>query len=161
MQSGLSSNTLILPNLKYLLTLTITRPFTIIQKFGLHLTYSLARNNNYCLHLQMPSVRVSNTLQNTFHSIIFILQQKKSTPKQMALYKLSLLLYRTLNSTYHGKDWLDVTNQIICTGRQSRFNIHKSCNYKIGNNILPNKFSHIADKLELDLLNLPYCCINI
>jgi hypothetical protein len=83
------------------------------------------------------------------------IKAKKSTPEQMALYKISLLLYRTLNSTTEGKG-LDVRNQIICTGRQSRFNVHKSCNYKIGNNILANKFTYIADKFELDLLNLPY-----
>jgi hypothetical protein len=43
---------------------------------------------------------------------------KKSTPSQIALYKISLLLYKTFNSTAHGKDWLYFSNQIICTGRQ-------------------------------------------
>ena len=47
---------------------------------------------------------------------------------------------RTFNDTIPSRDWLDFTNQIICTGRQSIFNIHKSCKYKNGNIILSNYF---------------------
>ncbi len=36
----------------------------------------------------------------------------------MAMYKISLLLYKTFNNTVPDKDWLDFSNHIICSGRQ-------------------------------------------
>ena len=81
---------------------------------------------------------------------------KKSTPEQFALYKISLLLYKTFNNAIADTDWLEFSNQIICTSRQTTFDIHKSSNFKIGNTILSNKFSCITRKIELDHLNLPY-----
>jgi hypothetical protein len=84
------------------------------------------------------------------------LQAKKSTPSQIALYKISLLLYKNFNASYHSKDWLEFSNQIIMTGRQTVFNIHKSNNYNIGLNILSNKLFCLNNKIKLDYLNLPF-----
>ena len=80
----------------------------------------------------------------------------KSTPKQMALYKISLQLYKTFNSNDHGTDWLEFSNQIISSGRQTVFNIHRSNNYTIGLNMLANKFTCITNKIKLDYCNLSY-----
>jgi hypothetical protein len=69
---------------------------------------------------------------------------------------ISFLLYKVFNSNDPSKDWLDLTNQIICTRRQTTFETFKYCNYKIGNNILANKIKCINQKIQLDFLNLPY-----
>jgi hypothetical protein len=83
-------------------------------------------------------------------------QFKKSTPDQYLLYKIALLLHRVFNSTVQGKDWIDFKNQIICTGRLTTFDIHKSGNFKIGNNILSNIFTCITRLIQHDFLNLNY-----
>ncbi len=83
-------------------------------------------------------------------------QIKKSTPDQIALYKISLLLFKVFNNIVQGKDWIDFNNQIICTGRQTTFDLHKASNYKIGNNILCNKLTCVTRLIQLDFFNLNF-----
>ena len=73
---------------------------------------------------------------------------KKSTPDQMALYIISLLLYKSINMTISNIDWSDLNFQMITTSRQTTIDFHRSCNYKIGNNILTNKFVCIKKKFS-------------
>ncbi len=80
---------------------------------------------------------------------------KKATPCQFTQYKTAILLYKIFNDTTHGKDWQEFTNQIICSGRQTSFEILKINNYKIGKNILSNRLASINRKVDLNLLNLP------
>jgi hypothetical protein len=70
---------------------------------------------------------------------------------QMALYTISLLLYKVFNNTASGNDQFHFNNQIICTGSQSTFEFHKSNNNKIGINILSSKFTCITWKIQLNL----------
>ena len=79
---------------------------------------------------------------------------KISIPQHIGLFKLAILLHKTFNSEKRDKDWLDLANQIIITGRQVNFNSYQSNNYKIGKNILANRFFHLSNKLKLDDLNL-------
>jgi hypothetical protein len=81
---------------------------------------------------------------------------KKSTLDQISRYKISLLLYKTFNNLNFDSNWVDLNIQIISTSIHSTFNIHNSANFRIENNILSNKFTCIANKIKLDLLNLPY-----
>jgi hypothetical protein len=81
---------------------------------------------------------------------------KKSTPDLMDLYKIWLLLYKSINMTISNLDWADLNFQMITTSRQTTIDFHRSCNYKIGNNILTNKFVCIKRKIQLDFLNLSY-----
>ena len=83
-------------------------------------------------------------------------QFKKSTPDQIALYKISLLLFKVFNNIVQGKDWIDFNNQIICTGRQTTFDLHKASNYKIENNILCNKLTCVTRLIQLDFFNLNF-----
>ena len=76
-----------------------------------------------------------------------------STPEQIGNYKLSLLLHKTYNSTTQNKDWLELADQIVITGRQSKFISYKSNNYKIGLNILVNRFYSLKQRIVLDDLN--------
>ena len=81
---------------------------------------------------------------------------KKSTPNQLTLYNLSLLLYKVFNETNESNEWLHFTNQIISGSRQQRFEIYRTNNYTIGNNVLCNRLFCINKRIELNLLNLPY-----
>ena len=69
---------------------------------------------------------------------------------------MSLLLYQIFNETNHTKDWLTFANQIVMTGRQTKFDILRSNNYKIGMNILANKLYAIKQKIDLVVFNLSY-----
>jgi hypothetical protein len=80
----------------------------------------------------------------------------KPTPGNYSKFKLSLVLYKAFNSIVQDTDWLNFNNQIILTGRQTKFIMFKSNNYKIGLNIITNRFHSISNKIELDHLNLPY-----
>jgi hypothetical protein len=55
-----------------------------------------------------------------------------------------------------GRDWHEFSDQIICTRRQQAFEIFRSNNYKIGKNMIANKFYFINGKIQLDFFNLPY-----
>ena len=95
--------------------------------------------------------------ENTFLCIFAYNVHKhfhQSTPMQIGLFKLALLLHKTFNSTNHSKDWLSLANQIVSTGRQHKFDILRTNNHKIGLNIMANKFYYLKLKIELDLLNL-------
>jgi hypothetical protein len=81
---------------------------------------------------------------------------KKSTPDQIALYKISLFLFKSINMTISNLDWADLNFQMIITSRQTTIDFLRSCNYKIGNNTLTNRFVCIKRKIQLDFLNLSY-----
>ena len=51
-------------------------------------------------------------------------------------------------------DWLDLNFLMINTRRQTYFEIQNQLGYKVGNNILPNRFSCPNKKIPLDMLNL-------
>ena len=58
----------------------------------------------------------------------------------------------------HCKDWRDLANQIVITRRQTRFRIFKSNNYKIGMNILSNRFFALNNLIELNDLGSTLPC---
>ena len=80
----------------------------------------------------------------------------KSTPVHYSKYKLSLLLFKLFNSTTKSNEWIHLTNQIILTGRQTKFISSKCNNYKIGLNILTNRFHEISNRIDLDCFNLSF-----
>ena len=90
-------------------------------------------------------------------SISFELTHKNlkfSTPKQVVLFKLAILLHKIYNSKSQSKDWLELSDQIILTRRQTSFNSFTKNNYKIGMNILANKFYLLKNQIKLNDLDL-------
>jgi hypothetical protein len=81
---------------------------------------------------------------------------KKSTPEQMSLYRISLLLYKSFNMNISTLDWAKLNFQSIYTSRQTNFDAHRLSNYKIGNNILTNKLVCVRSMIQLDFFNLAY-----
>jgi hypothetical protein len=94
-------------------------------------------------------------LPNPYISFLAIHKLHKiSTPEQLGNFKLAILLFKTFNSNNQNKDWLDLTDQIIVTRRQTIFDCCRTNNYKIGLNILANKFYYIRKQIFLDHFNL-------
>ena len=76
----------------------------------------------------------------------------------MAHYKLSILLHKLYNSEHQNTDWRDLANLIIITRRQTKFRTFKSNNYKIGMNVLINRFHSLNDLIELKDLDSTLPC---
>ena len=83
---------------------------------------------------------------------------KKCTPSQIMYYQLSLSLHKTLPNLEADLNFETITllDQIICSGRQLNFQIHKQCNLKIGLNTTANKFYHLNNKISLSMLDLKF-----
>jgi hypothetical protein len=79
---------------------------------------------------------------------------KQSTPSQIALFKLSIELYKLFNSENVSMNYTRLANQIVVGRRQNFFMCFHQNNYKIGLNFLINKFYHLNGKISLDLFNL-------
>jgi hypothetical protein len=78
----------------------------------------------------------------------------KPLPDNISKYKLLLVLHKAFNSNVQDTDWLNFNNQIILTGRKTKFIMFKTSSYKIGLNIITNRFHSISNKIELNYLNL-------
>ena len=105
------------------------------------------------------AIRSCVPLSNRYISFIAIHKEcKQFTPTQMAHYKLSILLHKLYNSEHQNTDWRDLANLIIITRRQTKFRTFKSNNYKIGMNVLINRFHSLNDLIELKDLDSTLPC---
>ena len=96
------------------------------------------------------AIRSCVPLSNRFISFKAIHKEcKQFTPTQIGNYKLSILLHKLYNSEHQNTDWRDLANLIIITRRQTKFRTFKSNNYKIGLNVLINRFHSLNDLIEL------------
>ena len=73
-------------------------------------------------------------------------------------YQSSIFLYKTLNNinNYCSTEHASLLNNVVCTGRQLKFQVVRSNNTKIGMNMISNKFYHISEQIGLDLFNLKF-----
>ena len=79
----------------------------------------------------------------------------RALPNKFSLYRHSLLLFKVYNNMQPLKEWTHLNFQIIHTQRQTHFEVHRDNNYKIGNNVLTNRFACLNKKIPLDWLNKP------
>ena len=75
--------------------------------------------------------------QTSFEDL-HILNQR-ATPTQIMQYKHSLLLYKLYNRKEPIQEWVTLNFQQTLGSQQTKFNITRSNNYKIGNNLLCNR----------------------
>ena len=85
----------------------------------------------------------------TLHTI-----NKRANPNQMLMYKLAITLYKTVNDRVPQFEWLCLNFTLILTTRQTLFQTINSPRFKIGNNILNNRFSALNSKIPLEWLSL-------
>ena len=83
---------------------------------------------------------------------------KKCTPLQIMYYQMALNLFKTLNSQDHELSFETITvyDQIVCSRRQIKFQIHRDFTYKIGLNTTENKLYYLNNQIGLNLLDLNY-----
>ena len=63
---------------------------------------------------------------------------KRATPEKMMLYKHAILLYRMYNSEVHSNEWVHLNLNQVITSRQTKFNILKTNQLKVGLNAPAN-----------------------
>ena len=78
----------------------------------------------------------------------------RATPTQMCQYKLALTMYTLFNTQEPTLDWIDLNFQQTFNQRYNFLNFASTSNYKIGNNIICNRFPCLNKKIEHDWLNL-------
>ena len=83
---------------------------------------------------------------------------KKSTPKQIMNYQMSLKLHKILNekSFECSLEYVRVVDQIVCPRRQILFRIFKTNNYRIGMNTTANKLFYLNDQITLDSISYDF-----
>ena len=73
-------------------------------------------------------------------------------------FQMSIHLFKTINAIqfYCTSEHALLLNNIVCTGRQLKFEIIRNNKTKIGMNTISNKFFHISKLISLDLLNISF-----
>ena len=111
--------------------------------------------------LSISAKALRSCIKNDGFEISFVNIHKNSnkcTPNQIMLYQIALNLHKLINDLDDplNFDQIELLEQIVCTRRQLRFEIHKNNNVKIGMNTVANKLYHVSNLIGLDMLNLGF-----
>ena len=81
---------------------------------------------------------------------------RKSSPKRIMSFQLSMKLFKLLNEHENGltTEQAIIFDQMICTSRQITFKIYRNNQSKIGMNMTANGLYHMNDQIGFDMLNL-------
>ena len=77
----------------------------------------------------------------------------RGTPDQMSNYKHAIQLFKLYNSTKTTADWVDLNLQQIFNGRQEHFQVVNTAKYKVGRNLMVNRFHSINNKINYESFN--------
>ena len=88
---------------------------------------------------------------NTLHTL-----NKRDTPKQFTTYRHAILLHKVYNDETTNQNRLDLFFNQQFNDRWETAKFFDTKNYKIGSNILSNRFIILNGKIKYDWLNLPF-----
>ena len=77
----------------------------------------------------------------------------RGTPEQVSKYKHALQMYKLFNSNSMSDDWVSLNDQQNFNGRNEHIQIFKKSNYRVGNNLLVNRFHNLNNKIEYSWFN--------
>ena len=81
---------------------------------------------------------------------------KRATPPQIMAYKHALLLHKVYNDNSNSPEWLDLFANQTFNNRSRLANFIEINKYKIGKNLLCNRFTILNNKISYESLNLSY-----
>ena len=93
---------------------------------------------------QLPT----NTSYESIHRLA-----KRGTPTQMCHYKHAIQLFKLFNSNEMSDDWVSLNLQQQFNGRNEKLQIFRISNYKVGLNLLVNRFRPLNNKIEYSWFN--------
>ena len=105
--------------------------------------YGLNTPYNCCL-TKLPK----NTSFESIHNLA-----KRATPTQISSYKHAIQLYKLYNSSNMSDDWLSLNIQQSFNERNGKFQIYNISNYKVGRNLICNRFKQLNNKINYTWLN--------
>ena len=79
---------------------------------------------------------------------------KRATPMKIMQYKTSILLHKTYNSDSNFKEFIDLFFNQNFNARAKMANFITTSKFKVGKNIITNRFSMLNNKISYDWLNL-------
>ena len=112
---------------------------------------SQTENSLFVYYLVVKMCMTRLPLNTSFDSIHRL--AKRGTPTQMCNYKHALQLYKLFNSETMTEDWVSLNFQQQFNGRRNRFQFFTSSNYKVGNNLMVNRFRQLNNKIDYNWLN--------
>ena len=92
-----------------------------------------------------------NTLYLTLHR-----QTKRATPTQLMSFKLALLLHKAYNKETVSPELIDLFFNQTFNSRETKANFIDLSKYKIGTNVLSNRYKILNGKISFDMLNKSY-----
>ena len=92
-----------------------------------------------------------NTSYDSMHRLA-----KRATPEQMSGYKHALQLYKLYNSNSMTEDWISLNFQQNFNRRNDHIQIFNVSNYKVGRNLMTNRFRTLNNKINYSWLNDSY-----
>ena len=92
-----------------------------------------------------------NTSYQTLH-----LQTKRATPTQLMSFKLALLLHKAYNKETVSPQLIDLFFNQTFNTRKTKANFIDLSKYKIGTNVLSNRYKILNGKISFDMLNKSY-----
>ena len=116
-----------------------------------HFMWRVLWNQSYCQNNDICSWTYLNIVWVSFDSIHRL--AKRGTPTQMSHYKHALQLFKLHNSTTMTEDWVSLNFQQNFNGGNDNVQIFNSSNYKVGENLLVNRFKTLSNKIPLSWLN--------
>ena len=90
----------------------------------------------------------------SFESLHYVNQ--RATPTQYSTYTNALLLHKVFNDETMSNDWLDLFFNQNFNQRYATVKFFSTANFKIGGNILSNRFISLNGQIELSWLNESY-----
>ena len=90
----------------------------------------------------------------SFDTLHFI--NKCATPKQFTTYRHDILLHKYYNDESNNNNWLDLFFNQQFNRRCDTVKFFNTKSYKIGDNLLANRFTVLNGKIKFDWLNLPF-----
>ena len=122
------------------------------------LTPSLLKvSKNHLMTASALAINICRVPTDELISYVRLHQRFKfPTPDNMIMYKSAILLFKLFNHQEPSTEWIPLNNQIITGTRQSLFEIIRTNNHKIGNNILVNRLAALNKQILLEWLNKSY-----
>ena len=112
-----------------------------------HLKQKLLSASANAIKLSLSALPL-NTSFDTIHSI-----SKRATPTQMSTYKHALQLFKLYNSNNMSDDWVSLNVQQNFNARNDKFQIYRISNYKVGRNLIVNRFHNLNNQICYTWLN--------
>ena len=81
------------------------------------------------------------------------IMNQRATPSQIAVYKHALLLHKIYNDKSSNINWIDLFFTQHFNQRNQIVKFFNTAAYKVGNNLLTNRFTILNGKIELPWLN--------